>query len=116
MPTLIFELKPQQGNPSVNRDSPRQTADSDTKTQGLFWIDRREAKADQAELREALQQQHTEAQTRMEQQLQVALATQREQQEQIDALREQLRSEAAKGPLADVLSEEQLAQLQARLT
>ena len=52
----------------------------------------------------------------MEQQLQVALATQREQQEQIDALREQLRSEAAKGPLADVLSEEQLAQLQARLT
>lgn len=61
-------------------------------------------------------EQHAATQTQLEHQLQAALATQRAMQQQIDALREQARRGAEKGPLADVVSDEQLVALQDRLT
>lgn len=61
-------------------------------------------------------EQHAKTQTQLEQQLQAALATQRAMQQQIDALREEARRAAEKGPLAHVVSDEQLAALQSRLT
>ena len=63
-----------------------------------------------------MQQQHEKTQTQLEQQLQAAMATQRTMQQQIDALREEARRAAEKGPLTGVVTEEQLTALQTRLT
>jgi hypothetical protein len=75
-----------------------------------------DAQAQMAAHYETMQQQHEKTQTQLEQQLQAAMATQRTMQQQIDALREEARRAAEKGPLTGVVTEEQLTALQTRLT